>query len=74
MGLFFYSLTDKGRVNLCEVAYRLGIDIKKLEAELDQKDKEVGKDELPVGKPLIEPLSELEVIMRQKPKGRYKVV
>lgn len=24
MGLFWYSLTDNGRVNLCEVAHRLG--------------------------------------------------
>ena len=74
MSLFFYCLTDSGRVNLCKVAHELGIDVKKLEAELEQKDKEAGKQESgKVGQAHIEDIEELTKIMKQKPKGKVKV-
>ena len=72
MSLFWFALSDKGRVNLCEVAHKLGIDIKKLEAELDREDREAGESGK-VGQAHIESLEEIDHLMRMKPKGRIKV-
>jgi len=66
MSLFFYCLTDKGKVNLCEVAHRLGIDVKKLEAEMERRD----SGDIPPAH--IENLEEIDRLMRQKPKGRVR--
>lgn len=41
MALFWYSLTDKGKVNLSIVAHELGFDVKKLEDRIEQLDKEL---------------------------------
>ena len=74
LSLFWFALSDSGRVNLCKVAHELGIDVKKLEAELEQKDKEAGKQESgKVGQAHIENLEEIDHLMRMKPKGKVKV-
>lgn len=63
MSLFWFALSDSGRVNLCKVAHELGIDVKKLEAELEERDKG-GKIPLPN----IESLEEIDKLMRIKPR------
>ena len=68
MSLFWFALSDSGRVNLCKVAHELGIDVKKLEAELEERDKG-GK----IPPAHIEDIEELTKIMKQKPKGKVKV-
>ena len=73
LSLFWFVLSDSGRVNLCKVAHELGIDVKKLEAELEERDKEAGKQESgKVGEAHLEDTEEIDHLMRQKPKGKPK--
>lgn len=69
MALFWYSLTDKGMVNLCEVASKLSIDVKKLEEEMERQDKALERNyrgyEPPADASHIE---EIGRQMRQRPK------
>jgi len=76
MALFLYSLTDKGKVNFCKVAHKLGVDVKKLERETEQLDRELEKGnqalEPVVGQPHIEETEDIGKIISQAPHYRGK--
>ena len=73
MSLLWYCLTDRGKINLCKAAHKLGIDVKKLEAEMEQRDREINKPRLdfePAVLTHLEETEEIDKIMRKRPHGR----
>lgn len=72
MALFLYSLTDKGKVNFCKVAHKLGVDVKKLERETAQLDKAMEKKSAEGLAPDIPVEEDVEKIMKQAPHWRGK--
>jgi hypothetical protein len=70
VSLFWYLLTDRGKVNLCEVASKLGINVYQLENKVEEIDRKMNrhyKDYEPPKVTQIESLEELEIEMKKKP-------
>ena len=72
MALFLYSLTDKGKVNFCETAHKLGVDVKKLERETEQLDKAMEKGSAEGLAPDIPVEEDIAKIMSEAPHYRGK--